>query len=102
MTFEEWYEKYKPIKNWLRKDEDTETFETFGVEVGVVLGVNRFNEKQVWTLIDGDEGMWVTNGYHLVNRVGYFITEIPYEGADEFMDVLYMEFSEDEDELEDE
>ena len=95
MTFEEWVEKYKPIKNWLRKDEDADTFETFGVEVGIVLGVNRFNEKQVWTLVDGDEGMWVTNGYHFVNRVSYFITEIPYEGED-FLDVLYMEYGDDD------
>ena len=103
MTFEEWIEKYKPINNWLHKGGDTELFETYGVELGVVLGVNLMDTRKVWTLIEGDEGLWVTNGYHLVNRLNYFITDIPYEGEEEFMDVLYMEYGDeenDEEELE--
>lgn len=96
MTFEEWIEKYKPINNWLRKGEDTELFETYGVELGVVLGVNLMDTRKVWTLIEGDEGLWVTNGYHLVNRLNYLITDIPYEGEEEFMDVLYMDYEDDD------
>jgi hypothetical protein len=93
MGFDAWVAKYKPIKNWLNKnDPDAETFETYGVEVGVVLGVNRFNPKQVWTLIEGDEGLWITSGYHFVNRVNYFITEIPFEGEG-YLDVLYDRYS---------
>jgi hypothetical protein len=96
MNFEQWHDHYKPIKNWLRKDEDIEMFETYGEEVGIVLGVNRFDMNKVWTLVDGDEGMWITNGFHYVNRIGYFITEIPYEGKDEFFDVLYDSYEDDE------
>lgn len=99
MNFDEWHDHYKPIKNWLRKDEDIEMFETYGVEVGIVLGVNRFDMNKVWTLVDGDEGTWITNGFHYVNRIGYFITEIPYEGKDEFFDVLYDSYPEEDDEL---
>lgn len=99
MTFEEWADKYKPIKNWLSKDPDMDTFETYGLELGVVLGVNRFDQNKVWTLIEGDNGLWVTNGYHLVNRLNYFITEVPYEGGEnDFMDVLYLEYDDEEDE----
>lgn len=89
MNYDQWTEKYKPIKNWLNKDDfDIDFFETYGVEIGVVLGVNRFNPKQVWTLVDGNEGAWITSGYHLVNRIKYFITKIPFEGEGN-LDVLY-------------
>ena len=88
MTFEEWHDKYKPIKNWLNKDEDTEMFDTHGVEVGAVLGVNRFDMGKVWTLAEGDEGMYITNGFHYVNRMGYFVTEVPFED-DGFLEVEY-------------
>ena len=97
MSFEEWQDKYKPITNFMRTKEDTDLFETYGDELAFVRGVNLFNPNRVWTLIEGDRGLWVTNGYHYVNRLNYFITEEPYEGADEFVDVLYMEFDDEED-----
>jgi hypothetical protein len=100
MTFDEWHDHYKPIKNWLRKDDDVEMFETYDVEVGVVLGVNRFDQRKVWTLVDGDEGMWIINGFHYVNRFGYFITEVPYEGAEEYFEVLYDTYDEPYDDTE--
>ena len=95
MTFEEWEEKYIPIKNWLNKEEDTTLFETYGVEVGFVIGIDYMDSRKVWTLIEGDAGLWVTNGYHLVNRLNYFITTEPYEGEDD-IEVLYMEFNDDD------
>lgn len=30
----------------------------------------------VWTLIEGDFGTYIVAGYHRVNRLGYFITEV--------------------------
>jgi hypothetical protein len=29
----------------------------------------------VWTYVDGDGGTYIVDGYHLVNRIGYFITQ---------------------------
>lgn len=89
MDFGEWEDKFKPIKNWLNKnDPDAIMFETYGVEVGAVLGVNRFDMGKVWTLVEGDSGrLWISNGYHLVNRLGYFITENSFDG--DFLDVEY-------------
>lgn len=31
----------------------------------------------VWTVVDGDEGTAIVAGRHLVNRIGYIITEVP-------------------------
>jgi hypothetical protein len=37
----------------------------------------------VHTVVDGDDGrLWLTSGYHLVNRVFYIITQKPYLGPD--------------------
>ena len=94
MTWEEWEEKFIPIKNWLRKDEETDMFETYGVELGFVMGVDYMDSRRVWTVVEGESGLWITNGYHLVNRVHYFITQEPYEGDD--IEILYWEESEDE------
>lgn len=31
---------------------------------------------QVWTLVEGDSGLiWALPGYHVVNRIGYVVTE---------------------------
>jgi len=80
MDFEEWYEKYKPIKNHLARGENRDYFETYDLELGYVLGIADTQPKRVWTYVDGDGGTYVVDGYHLVNRIYYYITEVPYEG----------------------
>ena len=106
MNFEQWLEKYKPVPNHLDdnasfQDENGQgiMFETYGVELGYVLGVESRIPNCVWTYIDGDDGTYVTNGYHLVNRIGYFITSVPYDdknGTEPFLDVLVDEYGDDE------
>jgi len=40
--------------------------------------VKRQDPRTVWTLLDSDDGdMFVVNGLHLVNRVGYLLSTIP-------------------------
>ena len=43
--------------------------------LGFVLGVNSCEPYKVWTYVDGDGGTYLVDGYHLVNRIGYFITQ---------------------------
>lgn len=94
MTFEEWEEEFVPIKNHLGKnpsfqDENGEgiMFETFDIELGYVLGVNSVASQKVWTYVDGDGGTYVVDGYQLVNRIGYFITQNPRQD-DQFYEVI--------------
>jgi len=94
MKYEQWEEKYKPKANHFRRDEDTNLFETFGPELGYVMAVSDLQPKRVWTLVDGDVGTYIVSGYHLVNRIAYFITEEPFEG--DFLEVLDSEYQEDE------
>lgn len=99
MTYEAWAEKYKPISNHLDKnaDETQVTFETFGVEVGFVLGVNYVDPSRVWTLVDGDEGTYIVDGFHYVNRLNYFVTDVGYEGEEGTFCMLDSEYGEEED-----
>jgi hypothetical protein len=83
MTMEEWEATYKPIYNHIDKNASFQDdsgqgimFETYGEEYAFV------NSQQdpacIWTYGDGDDGgSYIWNGYHYINRLGYFITEIP-------------------------
>jgi hypothetical protein len=86
MTFEEWLSKYKPINNHLDSNASFQDeagngimFETFGMDLEYVLSIANTEPQRVWTYMDGDTGTFVGDGYHLVNRIGYFITEVPCE-----------------------
>ena len=77
MTEEEWFNTYKPIKNNLVESSsfDDHMFETYGEEVEFVKAQD---EDRIWMLGDGDDGgMYIWNGWGFVNRIGYFVTEVP-------------------------
>ncbi len=77
MTEEDWFNTYKPIKNNLVENSsfDDHMFETYGEEVEFVKAQD---ENRIWMLGDGDDGgMYIWNGWGFVNRIGYFVTEVP-------------------------
>lgn len=99
MMFEDWWMKYKPIANPINTTdangphlhegdgpEIPRIFETFGSELEFV---KKANPDCVWTLLDHDDdgNQVLTNGFHFVNRAGYYITEKPHEGEG-FMEVI--------------
>ena len=81
MTYDEWWDKYKPKPNDVIGPEnapfDGAMFETAGPEMKEVCMTNA---ARVWTLVYCDGVSYVINGLHFVNRLGYFICEVPYEG----------------------
>ena len=82
MKWSDWEEKYKPVKNHLDKYGNGESlmFETYGAEQEYVQSVD---EKRVWTWVDGDCSSLILAGYHYVNRLGYYVTEEPWETGNE-------------------
>lgn len=76
LTWSEFVDQYKPIKNSFSKDPDQVMFETYGEEVEFV---TKADNKHIWTYLDTDGGSVTTEGYHYVNRIGYYITEVPWE-----------------------
>ena len=99
---EEFYEKFKCKKNHIDKNAgfDGCMFETYGEELDYVFKMRKKN--RVVTILEGDEGvereetfidsfgvetkeiifyanLYYASGFHNVNRVGYFVLNIPYE-----------------------
>jgi hypothetical protein len=89
LTWEQWLEQFKPIANLFNQDApyDGLMFETYGDEHSKVQELAGIHPLRVWTVVEGDEGdLVITNGYHYVNRIGYFITELPAE-SDKFYEI---------------
>lgn len=76
MTYPEFVDTYKPIPNKITKyPSDTQlAFETYGEEQEFVFAQPAEN---VWTEVDGDGGSYIINGFHYVNRVQYYVCEVP-------------------------
>jgi hypothetical protein len=88
LTWKEFEEQFKPIKNHFRNDPDEIMFETYGEEVEFVKAQN---PNTVWTWADGDMCSFISSGYHFINRIGYHITEIPFEENTEYEIILSTE-----------
>ncbi len=72
--FDKKYSMYteKPSENF---DLGTGMFETFGVDLEIVMNMVKKYPRRVWTAIDTDEGeLAYINGWHYVNRIYYLIT----------------------------
>ena len=94
------YDKYKPIYNHIENPEyqegQTEAneidspmyFETYGEDLEYV---KKQNPNLIWTMIEGDEGMYITQGFRLVNRFVYLIASVPFKDGDtdEYVDQVY-------------
>lgn len=78
MDYDEWVQTFKPITNHLDKNAsfDGMMFETYGEEVEFVKSQSPAN---IWMYGDGDDGgSFIWSGWGFVNRLGYFVTEVPF------------------------
>ena len=81
MDFNDWCEQYKPIVNHIDNNASFDNgdgglmFETYGDEVEFVKSQS---PDKIWMYGDGDDGAgYLWSGWGFVNRIGYFITEVP-------------------------
>lgn len=86
MTEDEWLETYKPKTNHLDSNASWNgtMFETYGEEIEFVKSTP---DNFVWTLLDVDGESLIVNGQSWVNRMGYFVCEVPWND-DEFHEIL--------------
>jgi len=77
MDFDEWVQTYKPITNHLDNNAsfDGLMFETYGQEVEFVKSQD---PNTIWMYGDGDNGSYIWSGWGFVNRIGYFVTKVPF------------------------
>jgi hypothetical protein len=84
ITDDRFYDEFKPVKNHLLPNGAPFSdcmFETYGEELEYV---RKQKPEHIWTIMDGDDGnLFIGAGYHLVNRIGYLITEKPWVTGDE-------------------
>jgi hypothetical protein len=87
-----------PNATWGSCDGPGCLFETYGEEFEFV---RQQDPAHVWTLVDGDDGdMYVINGLHFVNRVGYLVSTLP--APEDFTVQVHIPMSHDDDEPGDE
>ena len=88
MTEDEFDARYTLVPNhldfnasWAYGDGPGCLFETYGEELDFVRAQD---PRTIWTLMQGDDDVdYLVSGYHLVNRIGYLISENPIpEGVD--------------------
>ena len=90
LSYEEWADQYRPIQNPYDDNAPHEgrMFETYGVEYEFI---KNSTENVVWTLIEENDVIWIASGYHYVNRLGCFITEVEHDGTGIEIDVFTTE-----------
>ena len=77
MDYDVWLETYRPILNHIDNNAsfDGMMFETYDDEVEFVKSQS---PDKIWMYGDGDDGgSFIWSGWGFVNRLGYFITEVP-------------------------
>ena len=89
LTEEEWFDKFKPIANHIDDNASFQTedgvgymFETYDDELKFVQSQE---PNRIWTYCDGDDrGTYIFQGMRIVNRIGYFVTAVPFDGSKDY------------------
>lgn len=84
MEYDDWFNEFKPmspksdLSQLLADNFDLQDYmlETYDHDLQCVRFMNIFFPDHIWTYCASDEE-WISNGYHYVNRMGYFITKKP-------------------------
>jgi hypothetical protein len=86
LSIEEWEHHFKPLVNHLDKNASFDDgsggimFETYTEEYDYVASIGQKEPNRIWTLVDAEDGSTlIINRWAFVNRIGYFITEKPYD-----------------------
>jgi hypothetical protein len=57
-------------------------YETFGEELDCIIAMlhTEADTKHIWTIVDTDgDDLIILAGFHIINRLGYLITDEPWE-----------------------
>ena len=75
ITEDEWDQQYNPLNDSLLQDH--------GRDLELVMLQPK---DQIWTLVEAEnEKLFIRNGYHIVNRIGYYITQKPWFPSDDIV-----------------
>jgi len=86
---DDFFDKYRPVNTPGTPANSGEFYHEYEHVKGL-------DAQNVWTIVDGEDGgMYAIAGFHIVNKVSYVVTEVPWETGLE--EALWMEPSEDVD-----
>ena len=76
LTVNRFFRHYRPLPNVMRPDAPYHgcMYETYGEELA---HVRRVDPCHVWTLCTEGGSDYVSHGFHIVNRLGYFLMSDP-------------------------
>jgi hypothetical protein len=81
LTFGQFRRRFRPVANHLDPHAtfDGCMFETYGPDWH---HVKALPPEYVWTVMSDDEGgIYISNGRHFVNRLGYLVSDVPVPSA---------------------
>ena len=89
LTQEEWFDQFQPIPNHLDDNASFQTEDGIGYMFETYDDELRFVQSQepnrIWTYCDGDNGgTYIFQGMRIVNRIGYFVTSVPFDGSKDY------------------
>lgn len=109
ISYQDWIETYKPIKNLddqgmnytsVSGEHEYGAFDNYREPDRSIL--NETSPLNIWTLVNEDNHDYLLNGIHWINRMEYYICEVPFvEGEDIVIDMGCCCDEEQEEECED-
>jgi hypothetical protein len=79
LSEDEFETQFMPVEN-LEQGQGVYQFDAYDAKDSGFLQFMAINHPtHVWTRIDGDDGcLYNINGWHIVNRIDYIVTEVPW------------------------
>jgi len=80
LTEDAFDKRFKPLEN-VEQGQGIYQFDAYDEkDRGFLQFMANSYPSHIWTRIDGDDGcVYAINGWHIVNRIDYLITEVPWQ-----------------------
>lgn len=79
LSVDEWENTYKPVMNG---DARCPNFKSISYEEAAEIAQDPARANYLWTEVQAENVLLISNGWHYVNRQDYFITEVPFAEGD--------------------
>lgn len=80
LTLEQFFENFKPTTNPFTTHADFDN-RLFGIRGKEQETVYQTDPRFIWTLLNTDGEQYLVPGRYFVNREGYFVTTVEYNGS---------------------
>lgn len=81
--FDVWCDKFQP--ETISGEDSPRLYETYGDDLQHICHVADYNHSRLWTLLDCDGKLYLSPGFHIVNRINYVVCKNPWvEGTRDY------------------